>query len=92
MWTTAALAEYLCERFEQEKIYLVGESWGSALGVWMAQQRPDCSMRRGTGQMVAFLETEHSAILDADREERGDATSSGSWKRSRRLIMAAASR
>jgi pimeloyl-ACP methyl ester carboxylesterase len=54
-----ALADYLCDRFEKEKIYLVGESWGSALGVWMAQQRPELFHAFvGTGQMVAFLETE----------------------------------
>ncbi|MGI5918657.1 MAG: alpha/beta fold hydrolase [Christensenellales bacterium] len=71
-----ALAEYLCERFEQEKIYLVGESWGSALGVWMAQQRPELFHAVvGTGQMVAFLETEHYCYNLAMQiaEERGHA-------------------
>jgi len=71
-----ALAEYLCERFEQEKIYLVGESWGSALGVWMVQQRPELFHAFvGTGQMVAFLETEHYCYNLAMQiaQERGHA-------------------
>lgn len=71
-----ALAEYLCERFEQQKIYLVGESWGSALGVWMVQQRPELFHAFvGTGQMVAFLETEHYCYNHAMQiaQERGRA-------------------
>jgi pimeloyl-ACP methyl ester carboxylesterase len=31
-----ALTEYLKMRFKQEKIYLMGESWGSALGIFFA--------------------------------------------------------
>lgn len=54
-----ALTEYLCERFEKEKIYIVGESWGSALGVMMASERPKSFHALvSTGQMVDFLETE----------------------------------
>ncbi|MFV0394535.1 MAG: alpha/beta fold hydrolase [Coprobacillaceae bacterium] len=53
------LSEYLCEEFEQEKIYVLGESWGSALGIFMAYERPDLYHAFiGTGQMVAFVETE----------------------------------
>ena len=70
-----ALAEYLRERFGERKIYLVGESWGSALGVWMAQRRPDVFHAfAGTGQMVAFLETDLADYDFALRlaRERGD--------------------
>ncbi len=35
------LTLYLMERFEEEKIYVVGESWGSILGIWMVQQHPE---------------------------------------------------
>jgi pimeloyl-ACP methyl ester carboxylesterase len=35
------LAELLCKRFHQPKIFLVGHSFGSALGARMAQRRPD---------------------------------------------------
>ncbi len=54
-----ALTEYLRERFDEEKIYVVGESWGSALGVWMVQRSPQYFHAFiGTGQMVAFLEND----------------------------------
>ncbi len=54
-----ALTEYLCKRFKQDKIYLLGESWGSALGVFMVERKPEVFYAFiGTGQMVAFVETE----------------------------------
>ncbi|NLT95843.1 MAG: alpha/beta hydrolase [Clostridia bacterium] len=54
-----ALTEYLKERFAQEKIYLLGESWGSALGIFLVHQHPESYHAFiGTGQMVDFAETE----------------------------------
>jgi pimeloyl-ACP methyl ester carboxylesterase len=54
-----ALTEYLKERFLQEKIYLLGESWGSALGIFLIDMYPDSYHGFiGTGQMVDFAETE----------------------------------
>ncbi|MBP2028379.1 pimeloyl-ACP methyl ester carboxylesterase [Acetoanaerobium pronyense] len=54
-----ALTQYLIDRFEQEKIYLVGESWGSALGVFLIERYPDLYHAFiGTGQMIDFAETE----------------------------------
>lgn len=35
-----ALIEMLRERFGQEKIYLLGHSWGSLLGIWLVQRYP----------------------------------------------------
>lgn len=53
------LTKYLCEAFGQEKIYLVGESWGSALGIFMIEKAPELYHAFiGTGQMVSFLDTE----------------------------------
>lgn len=53
------LVNYLRERFDEEKVYLLGESWGSALGVWMVQRNPELFHAFiGTGQMVAFLEND----------------------------------
>ena len=70
------LTNYLSERFGQEKIYLVGESWGNLLGVWMVQRHPEqYHALVGVAQMVAFLETDtydyELAVQIA--EERGDA-------------------
>jgi pimeloyl-ACP methyl ester carboxylesterase len=35
------LSSYLAERFEQDRILLVGHSWGSALGLLTVHRRPD---------------------------------------------------
>ena len=70
------LVQYLRRRFGQEKVYLVGESWGSALGVWLVQRDPELFHAfAGTGQMVAFLETDRLDYELALRlaRERGDA-------------------
>lgn len=54
-----ALIKYLKDRFSQEKIYLIGESWGSALGIFLVNKHPDSIYAMiGTGQMIDFLETE----------------------------------
>ncbi len=70
-----ALAAYLRDRFQKEKIFLLGESWGSALGVWMIQKEPDLFYAFArTGQMVAFLENDlkcYQFAIDQARE-RGD--------------------
>ena len=56
---TIALTDYLRARFDEEKIYLLGESWGSTLGVLAVQQRPDLYHAFiGSGQMVSQRETD----------------------------------
>jgi pimeloyl-ACP methyl ester carboxylesterase len=70
-----ALVEYLRERFGEEKVYLLGESWGSTLGVWMVQRNPEYFHAYiGTGQMVAFLENDVMCYEFALKllEERGN--------------------
>jgi len=70
-----AITDYLCQRFGKDKIYVVGESWGSALGIFLASEKPDrYHAVIGTGQMVDFLETE---LMDYDKaleiaQEKGD--------------------
>lgn len=70
-----ALTEYLKERFSQDKIYLIGESWGSALGIFLVDRYPESYHALiGTGQMVDFAETER---LDYEKaleiaKENGD--------------------
>jgi len=54
-----ALTNYLLERFDRDKIYLMGESWGSALGIFLIEETPENYYAFiGTGQMVDFEETE----------------------------------
>jgi pimeloyl-ACP methyl ester carboxylesterase len=56
---THELVLYLCQRFDKDKIYLSGQSWGSALGIMVVQRYPDLFHAFvGTGQEVAFLENE----------------------------------
>ncbi len=56
---TIELTNYLRERFDEEKIYLLGESWGTILGVLAVQQRPDLYHAFiGSGQMVNVAETD----------------------------------
>ena len=51
------LTQLLRERFQQEKIYVLGESWGSILGIWLVQQHPDLFHAYiSTGQMVKTTE------------------------------------
>lgn len=69
------LVQYLRKRFDEEKVYVLGESWGSALGIWMVQRNPELFHAFiGTGQMVSFLETDTMCYEFALRviEERGD--------------------
>ena len=56
---TIELTGYLRDRFAEEKIYVLGESWGSTLGVLAVQQRPDLFHAYiGSGQMVSQRETD----------------------------------
>lgn len=51
------VAEYLSRRLDRPTIVLFGSSWGSALGVTMAQARPDLyAGYLGTAQMVSHRE------------------------------------
>ncbi len=53
------LTQYLRTRFHQEKIYILGESWGSILGIWLVQQHPDLFHAFiSSGQMVNTTEND----------------------------------
>ncbi|WP_127508013.1 alpha/beta fold hydrolase [Actinoplanes solisilvae] len=53
------LTTWLAHHYDESKIYLTGNSWGSTLGVLMAQRRPDMFHAFvGTGQMVSQRETD----------------------------------
>lgn len=62
------LTDMLRARFSEEKVYLVGHSWGSIIGVRAAQARPDLFYAYiGTSQMVDVRKTDqliYQAVLD----------------------------
>jgi pimeloyl-ACP methyl ester carboxylesterase len=62
---TVEVTNYLRERFDEEKIYLLGESWGTTLAVLAAQQRPDLYHAIiSSGQMVSQRETDRRLYYD----------------------------
>ena len=71
-----ALVLQLRERFGQDQVYVLGESWGSALGIMLVQRYPELfNAFIGTGQMIAFLENDRMCydFALAWARERGDA-------------------
>lgn len=59
------LTDYLRDQFDEDKIYLMGESWGSILGVLAVQRRPDLYHAWiGSGQMVDVLDTDRRIYRD----------------------------
>ncbi|PJZ24909.1 alpha/beta hydrolase [Leptospira hartskeerlii] len=53
------LIEYLIKRFSKKKIFLVGHSWGSILGIKLSAARPDLIFAYiGIGQIVDMKEGE----------------------------------
>lgn len=62
---TIELTNYLRARFDEDKIYLLGESWGTTLGVLAVQRRPDLYYAWiGSGQMVSQRETDRRLYRD----------------------------
>jgi proline iminopeptidase len=60
-----AVTNYLRARFHQDKIYLVGNSWGTVLGVLAAQQHPELfAAFVGSGQMVDLKATDRLYFQD----------------------------
>ena len=59
---TVAVTRYLLERFGQEKIYLLGHSWGSFIGIQAAAQAPELYYAYiGMGQISNQLLSEQLA-------------------------------
>ncbi|WP_244926645.1 alpha/beta fold hydrolase [Leptospira wolffii] len=56
---TEELIEYLITRFNRQKIFFVGHSWGSILGIKLASARPDLLFAYiGIGQVVDMIKGE----------------------------------
>jgi pimeloyl-ACP methyl ester carboxylesterase len=56
---TGELTQLLCDRFNQKKIFLVGHSWGSVIGIFSIQKYPDLYHAYiGIGQIANMQENE----------------------------------
>jgi pimeloyl-ACP methyl ester carboxylesterase len=72
---TLAVTDYLRERFQQDKIYLLGHSWGSFIGIQVAARAPErFHAYIGMAQMVHQLKSEKLAYdyMVAQYKARGD--------------------
>jgi pimeloyl-ACP methyl ester carboxylesterase len=72
---TAAVTDYLRDRFRQDKIYLLGHSWGSFIALQAAARSPErYAAYLGMAQIVHQLESEEIAYdyMLAAYRERGD--------------------
>jgi pimeloyl-ACP methyl ester carboxylesterase len=62
---TTTVTDYLRTRFGESKIYLMGESWGTILGVLTVQRHPErFAAYIGSGQMVDPRETDNRLYDD----------------------------
>jgi proline iminopeptidase len=56
------LIDWLTERFAQDKVYLLGHSWGSLVGATLASERPaKLHAFVGVGQLVAGMRNEQAS-------------------------------
>jgi len=78
------LTQLLRTRFHQEKIYVMGLSWGTILGIKLVQQYPDLfSAYIGNGQMVNTTENDRLGYQLALKivTERGDTATADTLRR-----------
>ena len=77
------LTDHLRARFDEPKIYLMGESWGTILGTLAVQRRPDLFHAWiASGQMVDVVETDERIYDDL----RAYADSSGDQALAAKLV------
>jgi pimeloyl-ACP methyl ester carboxylesterase len=72
----ADVVNYLRNRFHREKIFIVGHSWGSMLGLWLAHEHPEWIYAFvGTGQAVSMQENEvagYRIVLQTARDRHNE--------------------
>lgn len=73
---TVEVVNYLRKRFHREKIFVVGHSWGSMLGLWLAHEHPESIYAFvGTGQAISMQENEvagYRDVLQAARDQHNE--------------------
>jgi len=72
------LVEFVCARYNQRRVVLVGHSWGTSIGVAYAQARPDkVAAYVGVGQVVDATEGKRRSyaftLNEAARRQNADA-------------------
>ncbi len=80
----AELAEWLCQEFHKDKIFIIGGSWGSELGTWLASRFPArIAAYVGFGQLVNGAKNEEISFSFAmeEAEKAGDRKSIEQLKR-----------
>jgi proline iminopeptidase len=75
---TLHVVNYLRDRFKREKIFVLGHSWGSILGLWLAHEHPELIYAYvGVGQFVNFEQNEEvayqNALLQGRKSHNGQA-------------------
>jgi pimeloyl-ACP methyl ester carboxylesterase len=72
----ADVVNYLRNRFHREKIFIVGHSWGSTLGLWLAHEHSEWIYAFvGTGQAVSMQENEvagYRIVLQTARDRHNE--------------------
>lgn len=70
---TKELIDYLCKKFQKEKLYLVGHSWGSELGMYVIDEYPEkVAAFISIGQVVNGTENEvisYDYVLEMAQKE-----------------------
>lgn len=68
---TLEVVNYLRQRFKRTKIFVVGHSWGSSLGLWFAHEHPDLIYAYvRVGQFVNMEQNDSQAYKDALQQAR----------------------
>jgi proline iminopeptidase len=70
---TLEVVNYLRRRFQREKIFVLGHSWGSVLGLWLAQEHPDLIYAYvGVGQLLNTRQNQQVMYHDALQKARDE--------------------
>jgi len=66
---TLEVVNYLRNRFKREKILVLGHSWGSVLGLWLAHAHPELIYAYvGVGQVISTKQNEEVGYQDTLQE------------------------
>jgi pimeloyl-ACP methyl ester carboxylesterase len=68
---TLDVVNYLRNRFRRKKIFILGHSWGSVLGAWLAHEHPELIYAYvGVGQVVNLQQNDAVGYRDALQQAR----------------------